>query len=292
MMRSVLSVCVMFTLLLQGLNAQLKVRLVNGAAPWNGGLEMLYRGKWLPVCDYSFRKQEAQVVCRELGFNTSQVYITSLFINSERYNYIRFDNLRCTGEETSLEKCRHTGFSSDPWCRSVIGITCNLENLQVRLNVISPNRHQVEINIGVGDWWTLCVESDNTARVVCRQLGLPWLGARTFVYEHIQIRGDLLSCLGNETSIAECQHEVSSDGHCHDYNITCKNYIVNILINSSRYPLMEETNATLKCASNEQSDVIKYTWPENAGGLGLIVLGDLRCTGEEFRLDDCDYEGF
>ncbi|XP_025100085.1 deleted in malignant brain tumors 1 protein-like [Pomacea canaliculata] len=263
MMRSVLSVCVMFTLLLQGLNAQGKVRLVNGTAPWNGVLEMLYRGTWGQVCIYGIRKQEAQVVCRMLGFNTSHVFTTSLLIDSVSYNYIIFDNLRCTGEETSLEKCSDTEIISDPWCPYVVGITCNSQNIQVRLNFISG---QVEIDIGGGHWGTMCVSTDNIARVVCRQLGLPWLGARTFVNEYVDIDGDLSSCLGNETSIAECQDEMSSVGPCLDYTIICSNYLVNIHTNSSRYPLMEETNATLKCASNNQSGVVKYTWPENAGG--------------------------
>ncbi|XP_025102880.1 lysyl oxidase homolog 4-like [Pomacea canaliculata] len=265
MMRSVLSVCVMFALLLQGLNAQRQVRLVNGTAPWNGLLEMLYRGRWLTVCSYGIRKQESQVVCRMLGFNTSQVYITSLFIDSMSYNYIRFGDLRCTGEETRLGKCSHTEISSDTWCDNVVAITCNSQNIQVRLNVISPTRGHVQIHIGVGRWRPVCVSTDNIARVVCRQLRLPWLGARTFL-KNIYIPGDMSSCLGNETSIAECQDETYSVGLCKDYTITCSDYLVNIQTNSSRYPLMEETNATLKCASNERSGVIMYTWPENAGG--------------------------
>ncbi|XP_025100091.1 deleted in malignant brain tumors 1 protein-like [Pomacea canaliculata] len=174
MMRSVLSVCVMFALLLQGLNAQYKVRLVNGTAPWNGRLEVLYNGTWRRVCSYGIRKQETQVVCRMLGFNTSQVYNVSLYKYSMRYNGFLFDNLRCTGEETSLEKCNHTRIITGLWCRYATAITCNSQNIQVRLNVISPNRRQVQTDIEVGHWRTVCVESDVTARVVCRQLGLPW----------------------------------------------------------------------------------------------------------------------
>ncbi|XP_025100099.1 deleted in malignant brain tumors 1 protein-like [Pomacea canaliculata] len=249
MMRSVLSVCVMFPLLLQGLNAQLPVQLVNGTATWNGRLEILYRGTWYLVCDNRFRRQEAQVVCRMLGFNTSHVYSTSVLIDSESYNYIRFVDLRCTGEETSLEKCNYTEIISDLTCDYVNAITCNSQNIQVRLNLISPNRGWVEIDIGVNQWRNLCVSSDNTARVVCRHLGLPWLTARTFVYKslrHVNGVTDFSSCLGNETSIAECQPEMFSDGYCWVYTIICSDYIVNIHTNSSRYPLMAKTKATLK----------------------------------------------
>ncbi|XP_025102892.1 scavenger receptor cysteine-rich domain superfamily protein-like [Pomacea canaliculata] len=174
MMRSVLSVCVMFTLLLQGLNAQRKVRLVNGTAPWNGRLEMSKNGTWGPVCVNKFRKQDAQVVCRMLGFNTSQVYTASPSLDSVRYNNIMFGYLWCTGEETSLEKCSYTDIISYTRCPHVIAISCNSQNIQIRLIVMPTNKRQVEIDIGVGQWRTLCVPTNNTARVVCRQLGLPW----------------------------------------------------------------------------------------------------------------------
>ncbi|XP_025100092.1 deleted in malignant brain tumors 1 protein-like [Pomacea canaliculata] len=246
MMRSVLSVCVMFTLLLQGLNAQSEVRLVNGTAPWNGVLEVLFERTVCTVCDQRFRKQDAQVVCRMLGFNTSQVYTASLFVDIRSYNHIRFDELSCTGEETSLEMCSGRWISFLPRCSYVIGITCNSQNIQIRLIVMPPNRRQVEIDIGVGHWRPVCVSTNNIARVVCRQLGLPWLGARTFLYEDFSMPGHFSSCHGNETSIAECQHEISSDRNCQEYTIICSNYLLNIHTNSSRYPLMQETNATLK----------------------------------------------
>ncbi|XP_025100086.1 deleted in malignant brain tumors 1 protein-like [Pomacea canaliculata] len=245
MMRSVLSVCVMFTLLLQGLNAQLQVRLVDGAAPWNGFLEMLYNGTWYPVCVDKFSKQDAQVVCRMLGFNTSHVYTASLYRYSRSYNHIMFDDLRCTGEETTLEMCNYTRIIRDLSNRDVIAVTCNSQNMQVRLrdiNFLGPNRRQVEIDIGVGQWGPVCVSTNNTARVVCRQLGLPWLGARTFLSKVVSVRRDVPSCFGNETSIAECQLETSSDKYCPDYTITCRDSPVNIHTNSSKYPLMEETN--------------------------------------------------
>ena len=50
------------------------VRLVDGNAPHQGRLEFCTVGKWSTVCDYfSFRENEASVVCHQLGYLTSGI---------------------------------------------------------------------------------------------------------------------------------------------------------------------------------------------------------------------------
>ncbi|XP_025100093.1 deleted in malignant brain tumors 1 protein-like [Pomacea canaliculata] len=165
-----------FLLVIPCVDAQVYGRLMNGTAPWNGRLEMFYKSSWRKVCGYGFRKQEAQVACRMMGFNTSQVFAvdTKSFEFKEIYLYL--DGLRCTGEETSLENCYHLWFSVDTYCSGVAGITCNTEHTGLRFKDIqdmTPNRGLVQVDIGDGHWETLCVSSNITASVVCRHLGLP-----------------------------------------------------------------------------------------------------------------------
>ncbi|XP_025100094.1 deleted in malignant brain tumors 1 protein-like [Pomacea canaliculata] len=268
-----------FLLVITCVDAQLKVRLVDGTAPWNGRLEMLYNGTWGKVCGYKFRKQETQVVCRMMGFNTSQGFTMSAEyrygIYRYRYGsyYIYLQDLRCTGEETSLEHCSE--IYTDSYCLYLVGITCNTQHTRLRLRDIhymEPNIGRLQINIGDGHWMTQCVSSNITASVVCRQLGLPsrpaMLGEIPVdrFYGFNRLTYISLLCLGNETSIFECQHEINRHIDCQDYNIICSNSPVTIHTTSSTYPLMEETKATLKCSSNKESGVIKYTWPEIAGG--------------------------
>ncbi|XP_025100089.1 lysyl oxidase homolog 3A-like [Pomacea canaliculata] len=217
---------------------------------------MLYDGTWSTVCVFGFRKQEAQVTCRMLGFNTSQVFAVS----TDRYGYgldYKMLHLKCKGEETSLQQCSHTRFYTD-FCHNVVGITCNTEHARLRLRDtqnMGPDRGQAQIDIGDGDWETVCVTSDVTAGVVCRQLGLPWQAAilreipveTSYEFNRLLLTvTSFIFCLGNETNIFECQHGLPRYGDCRDYKIICRNFSVNIHTNSSRYPLMEETNATLK----------------------------------------------
>lgn len=47
---------------------QTPIRLVNGKDVFEGRLEILHDGVWGTVCDDNWALQNAQVVCRQLGF--------------------------------------------------------------------------------------------------------------------------------------------------------------------------------------------------------------------------------
>ncbi|ELU03874.1 hypothetical protein CAPTEDRAFT_41913, partial [Capitella teleta] len=44
------------------------VRLVNGANEREGRVEIAHAGQWGTICDDDFGKQEADVICRSLGY--------------------------------------------------------------------------------------------------------------------------------------------------------------------------------------------------------------------------------
>ena len=100
------------------------MRLVGGAVPSEGRLEVLYNGTWGTVCDDYFLLTDGLVVCRQLGYTTG---VKS--VDSDRFgggeDPIWMDDVQCTGSEDSLFNCTHRGFGvHDCKHREDVGITC------------------------------------------------------------------------------------------------------------------------------------------------------------------------
>ena len=85
------------------------VRLVGGGrTAYQGRVEMLFGGVWGTVCDsYSWDQQEADVVCRQLGYDGA--LIVPRGVPFGRGTGIQWwIDIKCTGNESSLSDCRQT----------------------------------------------------------------------------------------------------------------------------------------------------------------------------------------
>ena len=85
-----------------------QVRLVDGPNYASGRLEVYHRGVWGTVCDDHFSQTDAEVVCRQLGFIRSSGYWSNAYFG-QGSGPIWLDNVRCTGNESSLAACPHNG---------------------------------------------------------------------------------------------------------------------------------------------------------------------------------------
>ena len=61
-----------------------------------------------PVCDDDWDDDDAKVVCKELGFDGGYATTESKYGNVDLERQTCFDDVRCSGHESSLLDCTHS----------------------------------------------------------------------------------------------------------------------------------------------------------------------------------------
>ena len=105
-------------------NFVLSVRLIGGTSPNGGRVQVYYNGTWQWVCGEHWDKQDADVVCRWLGYlNSSEVYTNTIHVEDNDTAWI--NNVQCTGNEDSLFSCVHGGWRNNS-CKNnrTAGVVC------------------------------------------------------------------------------------------------------------------------------------------------------------------------
>lgn len=215
------------------------LRLVGGNYVSEGNVEVLHNGKWGTVCDDEFDNSEANVICRQLGFEkATKVTTASTYGHAKRTFWM--NNLYCDGSEDELTKCRFDGWENTDCAPSeAAGVICqkgstgtskveqstlalNLKPKKFRKDAIQyrlnggrmSNEGRVEVKFGKGRWGSICPDgwSMLEANVVCKQLGLGYakFALQSTLFGTANETKYLLSgieCFGNETSLSDCTYE-------------------------------------------------------------------------------------
>ncbi|XP_048254178.1 uncharacterized protein LOC124117997 isoform X1 [Haliotis rufescens] len=114
-------------------SADLQIRL-NSTTRGRGRVEVLHNNVWGTVCrGSSFSSQEAQVVCKMANLPWTTAYVTTSSGPGE--GIIWLSNVDCTGTETSLYHCSHSGWGTAPSCShsSDVGVVCRGATLNIHL---------------------------------------------------------------------------------------------------------------------------------------------------------------
>ena len=106
------------------LESLVKFSLGDSTNLYEGSVLIEYDQSFSYVCDNEWDINDAHVVCRQLGFEGA-VNITTGGSYGDGYRFL-LDNVNCTGDESSLLYCTHTGFGYHHGCtqNQVAGVVC------------------------------------------------------------------------------------------------------------------------------------------------------------------------
>ncbi|XP_031823865.1 scavenger receptor cysteine-rich domain-containing group B protein [Sarcophilus harrisii] len=85
------------------------IRLVRGADPCQGRVEILHDGTWGTVCDDDWGLPDAMVVCRQLDCGSAVASKTNAYFGYGT-GHILLDNVHCDGRELHLAACPSLGW--------------------------------------------------------------------------------------------------------------------------------------------------------------------------------------
>ncbi|XP_025103062.1 deleted in malignant brain tumors 1 protein-like [Pomacea canaliculata] len=299
---------------------QLKARVVGGTAE-AGRLEIFYDGTWNTVCHDGFGQKEALVACRMLGFNST----TAVAVGSAKYGAgsgpILFNNLQCVGNETSLAQCKHPGLYINVCIHwQDVGVMCNFK---FRARVVGGTAKAGRLEIFYdGTWYTVCDRGfgQQEALVACRMLGFNSttavaVGSSKYGPGSGPILFTDLRCVGNETSLAQCQHlglYRHDCRHWEDVGVACNitqqmsARVVGGTADAGRLEILHggtwntvcgkrfgQREALVACRMlgfNITTAVVVGSAKYGAGS-GPILFSDLRCVGNETSLAQCLHWG-
>ena len=109
------------------------MRLVNGGSvKHQGRVEVFYNGSWGTVCDDYWDLKDANVVCRQLGFEGA-VKDVKYALFGRGNGIIWVENAQCTGHESSITECRWGKSSCSH--REDAGVICIPGNSSIQIIV-------------------------------------------------------------------------------------------------------------------------------------------------------------
>jgi len=205
------------------------IRLLNGSMPWTGRVEIFYGGQWGTVCNDSWDINDANVVCKQLGFpQATQAFGDAS--HGQGSGPIWMDDVACSGNESLLSECSHRGWGINDCTHSKdVSVQCSYGSSLVRLVNGGASYGRVEVYYN-GTWGTVCddIWKFNASSVVCRQLGFS--GALSALCCAAYGKGldpiwlDDVDCAGEEATLLDCPHlewGKQNCGHHEDASVAC-----------------------------------------------------------------------
>ncbi|XP_071836544.1 scavenger receptor cysteine-rich domain-containing protein DMBT1-like [Apostichopus japonicus] len=202
------------------------VRLVGGAFPQEGRIELYHDDQWGTICDHGWDDKDASVICRQLGYSDIGISRDNATFGAGS-GQIWLNEMSCSGLESNIHHCDRLKWGNNKCGHDEdAGVSCNTLRL---VGGTSPREGRVEVYHD-GLWGTICDHGwdDNGTSVICRQLGYGGIGTalQTSKYEVSSgpIWLDDVACTGSESHIENCRSsgwDIHNCGHHEDLAVHC-----------------------------------------------------------------------
>ena len=185
--------------------------------------------EWGTVCDDSWDINDANIVCKQLGFPQATQAFTDAS-HGQGSGPIWLDDVACTGSESLLSECSHSGWGINNCAHSEdASVECSYGSSLVRLVNGGASHGRVEVYYNK-TWGTVCDDTwdQSDPNVVCSQLGFsgalsaPCCAAYGEGLDPIWL--DDVICAGSEASLLDCPHREWGENNCvhkEDASIVC-----------------------------------------------------------------------
>ncbi|XP_064604274.1 scavenger receptor cysteine-rich domain superfamily protein-like isoform X1 [Liolophura sinensis] len=287
------------------------VRLVGGINLASGRVEVRTKAGWGSVCDDDWGHEEAEVVCRQLGYCGGKATYRARF--GEGTGPILMSYVNCSGSENNLNQCSHI-FPLNCDHSEDAGVICK----PCDLRLTGGDGHQGLVQVMQdGTWGTVCNVGwgDREATVVCRQLGFcngTAIGNNPFASANGPVFYAIMGCQGNESNLMfcplganpGCPHRMDAAVEC-NVETPCMRLVNGPTALSGRLEVMLDETWGSVCDDSWDNNDARVVCRQlgYCGGLATIQqyfgsgsihqpihLDDVMCSGEEASLFQCPLE--
>ncbi|XP_041464478.1 deleted in malignant brain tumors 1 protein-like [Lytechinus variegatus] len=304
------------------------IRLVGGATPLEGRVEVKIDGSYGTVCDDEWDIVDAHVVCKQLGLGVAlEASIEAKFGSGQ--GTIALDNLSCTGEESNLLACQHTS-DNDCTHREDAGVVCSgpdASNMCISRAQCNNGKYVTAGGISCGVCDINCASCSHTADHC------------TSCPPGLVLRGDFIcadeceegsyadednicqkcseqcfECTGHASQCTRCPPLFYLNTETQSCDSSCTSGLVmrgnrNIRLRDGATSLegrveifhnnewgtvcddeFDNLDAQVVCSQLDLGNAVGFFLGSNPGS-GPILLDELQCTGEEANLFECMHGG-
>ncbi|GFR73873.1 class A Scavenger Receptor (SRCR domain) with Serine Protease domain [Elysia marginata] len=228
------------------------VRLVDGLTAWEGRVEVTRGGLSGSVCDDQWDDDDAAVVCRSVGLNYGGVALLSSAFG-QGSGPVWMDNVQCSGLEESLDQCSHRGWGQHDCDHSEdAGVRCFTSAQTFPTEQTSPMMTPSTPTVSTTIPTTPTTKETTTEPLSSSQAMLQLVGGE----------GDHMGNVALVTASGESYRV------CDDY--------------------WDDKGASVVCRMLGYRGGLATLRSYFGTGDHEIILDDVKCTGTEMSLDECD----